>query len=607
MCGIAGILGLPSSDTITEAMLSTMRRRGPDAQGIYRQGDCTLMHTRLAVIDPERGRQPMVINWGGERYVLIYNGELYNTQQLRKQLESMGHIFLTHSDSEVVVHAYAQFGADCVREMNGIFAFAVWEETQKRLFLARDRIGVKPLFFKRHEGGLLFASEIKTILRYPSVSGELDREGAMQIIMLGPGRLPGSGVFRGIQELEPGFRGYYCDEKLTLERYWYLQDREHTDDFDTTVETVRYLVTDAIRRQMVSDVPIGTFLSGGLDSSLISAVCAREMKSKNKKLDTFSVDYLNNDLHFQASKFQPNSDGDYIRLMTDALGTNHHWTILTPEDLLDELEQATVARDLPGMADVDFSLLAFCKNIRREVKVALSGECADEIFGGYPWYRDPEIRNKDGFPWSQNIVQRAAMLHPAVCGKQEAYDFVMDAYETTCRESDILPDTSPEERRMKEMMNLNFRWFMQTLLDRKDRMSMYHSLEVRVPFCDYRIAEYMYSVPWVFKDYQGKEKGLLRHAMEGVIPEKILWRKKSPYPKTFDPRYGMLVEEKLRKLLEKKDAPLFSLVNQSAVESIFENKLVWPWYGQLMGRPQLMAFLLQINFWLQAYDVQILY
>jgi len=201
---------------------------------------------------------------------------------------------------------------------------------------------------------------------------------------------------------------------------------------------------------------------------------------------------------------------------------------------------------LPGMADVDFSLLAFCREIRSHVKVALSGECADEIFGGYPWYRDEEIRSQAGFPWAQNTVRRSALLTPAL--RLDAQAFVMDAYNAACRESDILPGNSPKERRMKEMVNLNFRYFMQTLLDRKDRMSMYHSLEVRVPFCDYRIAEYLYGVPWEFKDYQGREKGLLRHAVAGLLPEAVLYRKKSPYPKTFDPKYETIVTKRLEKL-----------------------------------------------------------
>ena len=603
MCAISGMIGLPAEEAVIQKMLATMRRRGPDDKGVYTDDFCALLHARLAIIDPENGRQPMELHWAGEEYILVYNGELYNTEELRRELTALGHTFTGHSDTEVLLHAYAAFGADCVEKLNGIFAFAVWEKKRKRLFLARDRIGVKPLFFKLHDGGLLFASEMKTILTYPTVTARLDEQGTAQMILLGPGRLPGSGVFKDILEIEPGCCAYYEGGKLSVRRYWKLRDREHRESFDETVECVRYLVTDAIARQMVSDVPIGTFLSGGLDSSIITAVCAREMGSRGERLKTFSVDYLNNDKYFVSNKFQPNSDSAYIRIMTDALDTDHRWTVLSPENLVNVLETATIARDLPGMADVDFSLLAFCKEIRQDVKVALSGECADEIFGGYPWYRDPEVRAREGFPWAQNTQQRAAILTPAISIDADA--FVMDAYNQTCRESDILPGTSDTERRMKEMVNLNFRWFMQTLLDRKDRMSMYHSLEVRVPFCDYRIAEYLYGVPWEYKDYQGQEKGLLRRAVEGLLPEEVLYRKKSPYPKTFDPRYEQLVSARLEILLKDIHAPVWQIVSREGVKQLLSVQTQWPWYGQLMRRPQTIAYFLQLDFWLRHYRVEI--
>ena len=264
-----------------------------------------------------------------------------------------------------------------------------------------------------------------------------------------------------------------------------------------------------------------------------------------------------------------------------------------------------MARDLPGMADVDFSLLAFCREIRKDVKVALSGECADEIFGGYPWYRDPEVRAAEGFPWAQNIDHRLSLLHPDICREIDGRQLVMDAYRDTCRDSDILPAASPQERRMKEMVNLNFRHFMQTLLDRKDRMSMYCGLEVRVPFCDYRIAEYLYGVPWEFKDWQGKEKGLLRHAVTGLLPELVLWRKKSPYPKTFDPEYTRMVAAKLRERLDDPQAPLFAVADRDAVVQLYQSEPIWPWYGQLMRVPQTMAYLLQLDFWLRQYAVEL--
>ena len=604
MCAIAGIIGISANEVIIEKMLATMKRRGPDATGITKIGDGWLLHARLAVIDPEGGQQPMCLSTGQEEYTIVYNGELYNTQELRSELERLGHQFAGHSDTEVLLHSYVQWGEHCVERLNGIFAFGVWEKNRKRLFLARDRMGVKPLFYTQQQGGIIFASELKTILTHPDVPAELDREGVAQILLLGPGRVPGSGVFHKMKELEPGQCAFYENSRMEIHQYWMLKDREHRESFFETAEHVRELVLDAILRQTVSDVPIGTFLSGGLDSSLITAICAK--KFGGQRLPTFSVDYANNDKFFVPNKFQPNSDGEYIRLMQEVFRTDHHWCILTPQELVDELENATMARDLPGMADVDFSLLAFCKQLKPYVTVALSGECADEIFGGYPWYRDPEIRNQDGFPWAQNTAYRMNLLLPGLKEKIDGESYVRAHYEKTCCASDILPGTDREEARMKQMVNLNLRWFMQTLLDRKDRMSMYSGLEVRVPFCDYRIAEYLYGVPWEYKNYQGKEKGLLRHAMEGLLPPQVLWRKKSPYPKTHDPQYLRLVQTRMEQLLQKRDAPLFELVSIDAVRKMMAEEPLWPWYGQLMRRPQTIAYLLQINCWMAQNHINLI-
>ena len=607
MCAIAGIIGLEASQKILERMKETMARRGPDGNGIYREGNCALLHTRLAVIDPEGGRQPMACTQGNDMYVLVYNGELYNTQELRQELTQKGYVFEGHSDTEVVLKAFLCWGEACVDRFNGIFAFAVWCEREQRLFLARDRIGVKPLFYAQRNGGLLFASEIKTLLCHPEMPARLDMEGVAQILLLGPGRLPGSGVFRDVREVEPGCCGWYSGGKLQLKRYWQLRDREHRDSFGETVESVRWLVTDAIRRQMVSDVPIGTFLSGGLDSSIITAVCAKELGKEGIPLPTFCVDYENNQRYFQPGKFQPDADSRYIRLMAEQFATEHRETVLTARDLSDALEEATIARDLPGMADVDFSLLAFCRQIRKRVKVALSGECADEIFGGYPWYRDPEVRSREGFPWAQNTLQRGRLLAEGLRERIVPTEYVMDAYREIVAASDILPGTDPLERRMKEMVNLNFRCFMQTLLDRKDRMSMYSALEVRVPFCDWRIAEYLYGVPWEMKDYLGREKGLLRKAMEGLLPDQILYRKKSPYPKTFDPEYERIMELRLREILSDSGAPIHALVDSRALQELLAGEQKWPWYGQLMGRPQTIAYFVQMDFWLRHYGVELMF
>ena len=467
-------------------------------------------------------------------------------------------------------------------------------------------MGVKPFFYAFRGGVFVFASEIKTILAYPGVRPELDAQGAAELLLLGPGRTPGSGIFHNIFQLEPGCFGLWRNGDLQIKRYWKLMDREHTDSFDDTVQKVRWLVTDAIGRQMVADVPVGCFLSGGLDSSIICAICGREADRKGQRLQTFSVDYTDNDKYFVPGKFQPNSDTEYIRIMVDQISSCHQWTVLEPGSLIAGIGAAVIARDLPGMADIDISLLHLCQQIRPKVKVALSGECADEIFGGYPWYRDPAIRDQDGFPWSQNIAQRSRLLHPDLRERIDGEDFVRSRYEDTLRQCDILPSATAVERRMKQMVNLNFSWFMQTLLERKDRMSMYHGLEVRVPFCDWRIAEYLYGVPWEYKDYRGYEKGLLRYAMEGILPRSVLYRKKSPYPKTWHPAYEKTAEAMLRKLLEDSNDPIFQILSRTAVEELICQDFTTPWYGQLMQKPQTMVYLLQIAYWMKEYSVQIM-
>ena len=603
MCGIAGMVGLPYQEHSLKEMMKTMLRRGPDSNGVVRKDGAVLLHSRLAIVDPEGGKQPMELCCAGECYTIVYNGELYNTREVKNELIALGHSFRGHSDTEVVLHAYAQWKEECLHKFNGIFGFGVWEQYRKRLFLARDRMGVKPLFYTLKDRGILFASELKTILASGLVKPALDAEGAAQLLLMGPGRIPGSGVFRDILELEPGWCGSFENGKWHPRQYWKLNDREHRESFEETAEQVRFLVTDAIKRQMVSDVPLGTFLSGGLDSSLISSVCAKEL---GQPLDTFSVDYENNDKYFVPGKFQPDSDNSYIEIMQSYLGSDHHWTVLGAQELADTLEEATIARDLPGMADVDFSLLAFCKRIRPRVKMALSGECADEIFGGYPWYRDPEVRALEGFPWAQNTALRSSFLAPSVKEKIDPTEFVMEQYKKTLRESDVLPEASAQERRVKEMVNLNMRHFMQTLLDRKDRMSMYCGLEVRVPFCDYRIAEYLYGVPWEYKDHQGREKGLLRYAMGQYLPQAVLHRKKSPYPKTWDPAYQSIMEGRVKALLEDQNAPIFQIVKPEALHTLLGDSYTWPWYGQLMRVPQTMAYMLQIDFWMRHYQVEVL-
>ncbi len=610
MCGIAGMIDfsqdIRQQQKTAEQMQNTIIRRGPDQKGIFLTEHAGLIHTRLAVIDPENGKQPMQLTDGDERYTIIYNGELYNTQEIRKQLLAEGCEFVTHSDTEVLLRAYMLYREDCVKLCNGIFAFAVWEEKKQRLFLARDRIGVKPLFYYQTDTGLIFASELKAILAHPSVPHEMDMNGISQILLFGPGRTPGCGVFRNMKEILPAHCACYTREKgLEISCYWKLKAEEHTENFSQTAEHVRFLLTDAIKRQLVSDVPVGTFLSGGLDSSLISSVAAREFSEKNKILHTFSVDYKENDKYFRKSKFQPNSDPEFIRRMQEYLHAEHHWTVIETPQLVRALFDAVDARDLPGMVDVDASLLLFCKEIKKHVTVALSGECADELFGGYPWYRDPEIRAAYGFPWSQSTAYRLQFAKPEIREILESRQDIDREYQATLRKTALLMQESDTEKRMKEMMRLNLDWFMQTLLDRKDRMSMWNALEVRVPFCDYRIAQYLYNIPWEFKEYKGYEKGLLREAMKEYLPEEILWRKKSPYPKTHHPDYLAAVTKLLEDRISNPDAPVLQIIRKEALEKLMYGEENMQFYGQLMTKPQTIAYFLQMDYWLEKYQIKI--
>ena len=608
MCAIAGEIrpnGGITGDRAHEVQ-AVLKRRGPDQNGIYLSDRAVLIHTRLCVVDIENGRQPMSCMYDGKRYVIVYNGELYNTTEIRSELIEKGCEFRGHSDTEVVLNAFAVYGSECVCRFNGIFAFAIWDEKAGRIFIARDRIGVKPFFYTVSDGSFIFASEIKGILAATGKQPEIDAQGVMEIMLTGPGRTPGYGVFRGIDELKPAHCGFYDESGLRLHEYWKLEDREHTENFGQTVEHVRFLVTDAIRRQLISDVPIGTFLSGGLDSSIISSVASREMEERGEKLKTFTVSYKNNDRYFKTSKFQPNSDSDFIGQMVEYLGCESHIVEIDTPELVSALFNAVEARDLPGMADVDSSLLLFCREIKKQVTVALSGECADEIFGGYPWYRDPTVRGVKGFPWAQSTAYRAEFIRREFTTEIDPNEYIQEKYKETVRQTSKLNNLSPLESRMKEMVNLNHHWFMQTLLDRKDRMSMYNGLEVRVPFCDWRIAEYLYAVPWEFKDYRSYEKGLLREAMKDYLPDKILWRKKSPYPKTHNPSYLAAVTRLLDEMIWDSSAPIWQIVRRDKAAGLINApNISQPWYGQLMTTPQTIAYLLQVNYWLKKYRIRI--
>jgi len=611
MCGIAGWINLKEDigtmGPVLEKMSETLKNRGPDAHGEWYSPHAMLVHRRLAVVDPAGGAQPMVRQAGGHTYVVTYNGELYNTLDLRRELELRGYGFSTHCDTEVLLTAYMEWGPDCTRRLNGIYAFGIWSERDKSFFLARDRFGVKPLFYYLSGDSLIFGSELKALLAHPQVKPVVDHEGLGEIFCLGPARTPGHGIYRNVHELKPGCSLLYSPDGIREECYWTLLSEPHSDSPEETIEKVSYWVRDAVTRQLVSDVPLCTFLSGGLDSSIISTVAALHFKERQEVLPTYSIDYKENDKHFQSSLFQPDPDAPWVKRMAEYLGCEHHAVMLDTTELADALYDATMARDLPGMADIDSSLYLFCKEIKKHMTVGLSGECADEVFGGYPWFHHAAFMNADTFPWSRSLDVRLKVLSQEFIQAIKPYDYVARRYEETLAKVPRLEGESALEARRREIFYLNITWFMGTLLERKDRMSMAHGLEVRVPYCDHRLVQYVWNIPWDLKMAEGREKGLLRKAMEGLLPNDVLWRKKSPYPKTHNPSYTRAVKEWMGSILSDGSSPLLPFVNKKALREIIDSpdETGKPWFGQLMAAPQLLAWLIQIDIWLKRYGVVI--
>lgn len=613
MCGITGWIDwkrdLTHFPAILENMTETLAPRGPDASGTWITAHCALGHRRLSVIDPENGAQPMIRKLGDQIYTIVYNGEIYNAPELRKELEGYGYRFQTHCDTEVLLVSYIEWGRGCVDRLNGIFSFAVWNDQEQTLFLARDRVGVKPLFYAYIGECLLFGSEPKAILAHPDFPAAVDAEGLAEIFAIGPARTPGHGVYKHMAELKPGHYMIYNRSGLSITPYWQLKSFAHEDDVQTTAAKINDLLTDTVIRQLISDVPVCSLLSGGLDSSALSAIAVNHYRQINQEgFKTFSVDYVDNDKYFKANAFQPNADAPWIRRMNEFLNTEHHHVEFATPELVQALEAAVYAKDLPGMADVDASLYLFCREIKKEATVAISGEAADEVFGGYPWFHREDALNAGTFPWSLSTKQRISILSPELHDWIQPEKYISDRYQQTLDEVPRLSGEDGQAARMREMSYLNITRFMPTLLDRKDRMSMALGLEVRVPFCDHRLIEYVFNIPWEIKTAGGREKGILRQALKGILPEDVLERKKSPYPKTHHPDYLQAVRQWVLNILDDSTSPVLPLINTARIRELARpdnSEFNTPWFGQLMTGPQLFAYIAQVDTWLRKYQVSI--
>jgi asparagine synthase (glutamine-hydrolysing) len=499
----------------------------------------------------------------------------------------------------------------CSEKLNGIYAFAIYDAENQQVYLSRDRMGVKPFFYTILGNSLIFASEIKAILKHPQVKAEIDSEGIWQLLYLSPMRPSNNAIFRNILEISPGYHGIFNENGLNLYRYWTLEAYNLEDSEDTITEKTKMLLTDAIRRQLVSDVPLCTFLSGGLDSSIVTAVAMdgnqksayNNMISENdlnsslkagNPLSTYSFEYEGNKKHFSKSKFQPESDDDYAVWLANYLGTDHTVLTVSQQKIADLLQTAVKYRDLPGMADIDSSLLYYCGEVKKRHTVALSGECADEIFGGYPWFYKSEMLHRDFFPWIHDPDSRVFFFNSGFAKPMQGLEYVKQMYLDSKNECPLVSKESQNMRTSRIATWLSVKWFMSSLLERKDRMSMASGLEVRVPFSDHRILEYVFNVPWNIKYKNRVEKSLLRVAMSQYLPDKILHRKKSPYPKTHNPLYESIIIDMFQQAIKSPNSVLKDIIHPDTL-TILQSSSNLTWYGQLMGRPQLIAWLIQLD------------
>lgn len=619
MCGIAGWVSYREKSIAdehrirrtVEDMTQTMACRGPDAGGVWADTHAALGHRRLSVIDIQGGGQPMSVDrYEHGRLVVTYSGEIYNHQELRNELRHAGHTFLTRSDTEVALRAYLEWGDDFTTRLNGMYAFALWDTVSRSLLLVRDRLGIKPLYYRPTADGVLFGSEPKAILAHPEVRAAVDAEGLAELLTMA--KTPGHAVYHGMAEVKPGHTVRVRQEGLAQHRYWSLPVREHTDDLPATVARVRSLLDDIVTRQLVADVPLCTLLSGGLDSSVITALAARELRNAGRgPVRSFAVDFTGHQGDFRPDSLRSTPDRPYAHALARHVRSDHTDIVLDTSALTEPSHRAAVqtARDLPfAVGEVDTSLYLLFRAIKQNSTVALSGEGADELFGGYRWFHDGTAASSATFPWAEVFGRRGfsgdggdtarySLLHPGLLRKADPEGYLVGRYREALSEVPRRQGDTPQEGRMREISYLHLTRHLQFWLDRKDRMSMATGLEVRVPYCDHRLVEYVFNVPWSMQTFDGREKSLLRAACGQLLPASVAARVKSPYPGSQDTRYADVLRAQMRTLLADRSAPVRDLLHLPGAKSAAHSSGERYRYS--------LEFTLALDAWLRDYRVDL--
>ncbi|MCW2881629.1 MAG: hypothetical protein JWQ95_5729 [Sphaerisporangium sp.] len=616
MCGIAGWVDfgrdLTQERPTLQAMTNTLARRGVTDQGLWLRGNAALGHTRTSIIDLAGGVQPLTVEEDGRPVaVIVYNGEVYNFKQLRSELEARGQRFRTRSDTEVVLRAYLEWGADCAKRLEGIFAFAVWDLRREELVLVRDRLGVKPLFYTRLPEGILFGSEPKALLANPLVRPAVDVEGLQELFATA--KKPGQSVFRDMRAVLPGHTLTISRKGVVDRTYWALEARPHTDDLDTTITNVRSLLEDIVLRELEADVPLCTALSGGVDSSAITAIAAKWRKLDGERVRTFVVTFDDYAKNFEPDDVRFSPDEPYAAEVARHVDSDHVRILLKTEDLMDPETRLAVllAQDMPTtLGDMDTSNYLTSRQIKTHSTVALAGEVADEIFGGYNWMYNPVLLDADVFPWVANETrqpgsprgQGRGLFDEGLMRKLDMNRYYADEFQQALSEVPHQDGEDAKERQMRSVGYVTLTRWLPMLLDRDDRLSMAHGLELRVPYADHRLVEYMYNTPWSMKTFDGREKSILRAAVRDLVPASVLERTKSPWPVTQDPAYTKMLHGEMTALVNDPSSPALPFLDIDAVRRMLEDPagIAHQWVSRMN-----IEMALQFNTWLRHYNVEL--
>ncbi|MFF2554407.1 asparagine synthase (glutamine-hydrolyzing) [Nocardia sp. NPDC058058] len=607
MCGITGFIdwtGSIATGAEIRAMTGTLRHRGPDADGVWVDKHAAIGHARLSIIDDVGGSQPMTIHRDDLPIVLTFSGEIYNFADLRRQLTGLGHRFVTRSDTEVVLQSYLRWGPGCVERFNGMFAFAIWDGTESRLLLARDRLGIKPLYYAHTPKGLVFGSELKALLAHHEITAEVDADGLAELIAMVPMTSPGHAIFRGIHELEPATVLTATAEGFRTHRYWELQDHPHEHDFNSTVSRIRELLTDSVIAQTGADVPVCTLNSGGLDSAAATALAAAHLRTTGKTLMSFDIDHAYESIGsvaHAASALHVDRDNSYALLTAKHVGTQHHTFVVTTQDLLDARELMLTAFDLPSLSTINTSLALLFRRISQDAPVAISGEGADELFHGYRWHHDTEDQAVDDFPWHRTYRPISTLLNGDARRHIDPLRYRRERYQVALENATAAVGFG-KDRRVRQIAALTNSFYLPFLLRRADRASMASGVELRVPYLDHRLVEYTWNIPDAWRRDRGMEKGLLRRSVSDLLPDEIVWRRKSGYPASITLGYHRALWARANDTLADPSSPLHQLIDATSVSQYLarhsDDLADWT-------PTQHISYLLEIDAWFRTYNVRL--